>query len=252
MGQLEDKVAVVTGSGSGIGEATALALAREGARVIVAEIDRESGEEMVRAIGQRGGQALFVKTDVTSEGDARALVQAAVETYGRLDCAVNNAGIEGVTARTAECTRENFERVLSVNLMGVFLGMKSQIPQMIAQGGGSIVNVASTMGVVAHPDVPAYVASKHAVVGLTKSTALGTVRDGVRVNAVCPGNTNTPLVKFWSEREPESYRELMSLTPAGRLAEPEEIADAIIWLCSDASSYCTGHALVVDGCYSIQ
>jgi NAD(P)-dependent dehydrogenase (short-subunit alcohol dehydrogenase family) len=252
MGQLEGKVVAVTGSGSGIGEAAALALALEGARVIVAEIDPASGEETVRAIGQRGGQAIFVKTDVTREADAEALVKAAVETYGRLDCAVNNAGIEGLTAPTAECTTENFERVLSINLMGVFLGMKKQIPQMIAQGGGAIVNVASTMGVVAHQDVPAYVASKHAVVGLTKSTALGVVRDGVRVNAVCPGNTNTPLIRAWSEREPESYEGLLEMTPAGRLAEPKEIAHAIVWLCSDVSSYCTGHALVIDGGYTIQ
>jgi len=252
MRRLEGKVAAVTGSGSGIGAAAALALALEGARVIVAEIDTPSGEETVRTIGEQGGQAIFVRTDVTQEADAEALVKAAVEIYGRLDCAVNNAGIEGLTAPTAECTRENFERVFSINVMGVFLGMKNQIPQMISQGGGAIVNVASTMGVVAHQDVPAYVASKHAVIGLTKSTALGTVRDAVRVNAVCPGNTNTPLIRAWSEREPESYKGLLEMTPAGRLAEPREIADAIVWLCSDASSYCTGHALVVDGGYTIQ
>ena len=252
MGQLEDKVAVVTGSGSGIGKATALALAREGARVVVAEIDRESGEETVQTIVRQGGQAIFVKTDVTREADAESLVKAAVETYGRLDSAVNNAGIDGLAGPTAECTRENFERILSVNLMGVFLGMKSQIPQMIAQGGGSIVNVASTMGVVAHHEIPAYVASKHAVIGLTKSTALGTVREGVRINAVCPGNTDTPIIQAMQKDEPESFRGLMGMTPAGRLAEPEEIANAILWLCSDASSYCTGHALLVDGGYSIQ
>ncbi|MAG31761.1 MAG: short chain dehydrogenase [Deltaproteobacteria bacterium] len=252
MGQLEDKVAVVTGSGSGIGKATALALAREGARVVVAEIDRESGEETVQTIVRQGGQAIFVKTDVTREADAESLVKAAVETYGRLDSAVNNAGIDGLAGPTAECTRENFERILSVNLTGVFLGMKSQIPQMIAQGGGSIVNVASTMGVVAHHVIPAYVASKHAVVGLTKSTALGTVREGVRVNAVCPGNTHTPITEAMAKNAPEDLRGLITMTPAGRLAEPEEIANAILWLCSDASSYCTGHALLVDGGYSIQ
>ncbi|MBW1886081.1 MAG: glucose 1-dehydrogenase [Deltaproteobacteria bacterium] len=252
MGQLEDKVIAVTGSGSGIGEATALALAREGAKVLVAEIDSASGQETVRAIGQAGGEAIFVETDVTREPDAEALVKAAVESYGRLDCAVNNAGIEGLTARTADCTRENFERVLSINVMGVFLGMKYQIPQMISQGGGAIVNLASTMGLVGHPDVPAYVASKHAVIGLTKSTALGTVRDGVRVNALCPGNTDTALISAWAEREPEDYKFLMGLTPAGRLAEPAEIAEGVIWLCSDASSYCTGHALVIDGGYTIQ
>ncbi len=228
MGQLEDKVIAVTGSGSGIGEATALALAREGAKVLVAEIDSASGQETVRAIGQAGGEAIFVETDVTREPDAEALVKAAVESYGRLDCAVNNAGIEGLTARTPDCTRENFERVLSINVMGVFLGMKYQIPQMISQGGGAIVNLASTMGLVGHPDVPAYVASKHAVIGLTKSTALGTVREGVRVNAVCPGNTNTAIMESMKKHEPESFRGLMSMTPAGRLAEPEEIANAII------------------------
>ncbi|MBW2271081.1 MAG: SDR family oxidoreductase [Deltaproteobacteria bacterium] len=252
MGQLEGKIVVVTGSGSGIGKATALALAQEGAKVLVAEIDPPSGEETVRAIGQQGGEAVFVKTDVTREADAQALVKAAVATYGRLDCAVNNAGIEGDTARTAECTTENFERVLSINVMGVFLGMKYQIPQMASQGGGAIVNVASTMGVVAHPDVPAYVASKHAVIGLTKSTALGAVQEGIRVNAVCPGNTNTQLIRKWGEREPEAYAQLMGMTPVGRLAEPQEIANAIVWLCSEASSYCTGHALLIDGGFTSQ
>ena len=252
MGQLEGKVAAVTGSGSGIGEAVAMALAREGARVIVAEINPESGQATVEEIGRQGGEATFVKTDVTREADAEALVKAAVSTYGRLDCAVNNAGIEGESAFTADCTPENFERVLSINLMGVFLGLRHQIPQMLSQGGGSIVNVASTMGLVATPDVPAYVASKHAVIGLTKSTALGTVQEGVRVNAVCPGNTDTPLIKAWAGRNPEGYEWLMGMTPAGRFAEPQEIANAVVWLCSDASSYCTGHALVVDGGYTIQ
>ncbi|MAG33834.1 MAG: short chain dehydrogenase [Deltaproteobacteria bacterium] len=252
MGQLEGKIAAITGSGSGIGAACALALAREGAKVLVADIDSASGQETVQAVTELGGEALFVETDVTREADAERLVKTAVETYGRLDCAVNNAGIRGETARTADCSVANFENVLSINVMGVFLGMKYQIPQMISQGGGSIVSMASTMGVVGHPDCPAYVASKHAVIGLTKSTALGVVRDGVRANTVCPGNTNTPLIRSWAENAPTDFELLLAMTPAGRLAEPNEIAEAVVWLCSDASSYCTGHALVVDGAYAIQ
>ena len=252
MGLVDGKIALITGAGSGIGRAAALVFAKEGAKVMVADVMVESGEETVKTINESGGTASFVKADVSQESEVQMMVSKTVETYGRMDCAVNNAGIDGDTAMTADCTKENWDLVIGINLTGVFLGLKYQIPQMQKQGGGAIVNIASTMGVVAHQNVPAYVASKHGVVGLTKSTALGYVTENIRVNAVCPGNTRTAILDHVMKEMPEIYEALMAATPIGRLAEPEEIANAIVWLCSDAASYTTGHAMVVDGCYSIQ
>lgn len=251
-GLVAGKVALVTGAGSGIGRAIALGMAKEGARVVVADIMEKSGQATVREIKDAGGDAVFARADVSQESDARMLVDKAVEIWGRLDCAVNNAGIDGDTAMTADCTRENWDRVIGINLTGVFLGMKYQIPQMLKQGSGAIVNTASTMGIVAHQNVPAYVASKHGVIGLTKSTALGYVKENIRVNAICPGNTRTAILDHVMKERPEIYERLMAATPIGRLAEPEEIANAVVWLCSDLASFVTGHAMVVDGCYSIQ
>jgi len=251
-GQLVGKVGLVTGAASGIGRATALAFAREGAKVIVADSAIEGGEETVRMIQEAGGEAIFVKTDVTLEADTEALVKNTVQRYGRLDCAVNNAGITGEQALTADCSKQNWDRVIAINLTGVFMGMKYQIRQMLKQGGGAIVNTASTLGIVAHAGNPAYTASKHGVVGLTKATALEYVKRNIRVNAVCPGNTRTPIIEYVMRDLPETYQAVMAAMPIGRLAEPDEIASAIVWLCSDAASYCTGHALVVDGCYTIQ
>jgi NAD(P)-dependent dehydrogenase (short-subunit alcohol dehydrogenase family) len=252
MGRLDGKVGLVTGAASGIGRATALAFAREGAKVVVADIAVKEGQETVRMIRKAGGEAIFVKADVSQEADVETMVKKTVEKYGRLECAVNNAGIDGDTALTADCSKQNWDRVIAINLTGVFLGMKYQIPQMLKQGGGAIVNTASTMGLVAHQNVPAYVASKHGVVGLTKSTALGYVKNNIRVNAICPGNTRTAILDRVMKDMPEIYQALMAATPIGRLAEPDEIANAIVWRCSDAASYCIGHALVADGCYSIQ
>ncbi len=251
-GLVAGKVALVTGAGSGIGRAIALGMAKEGARVVVADIMEKSGQATVKEIKDSGGDAVFARADVSQESDARMLVDKAVEIWGRLDCAVNNAGIDGDTAMTADCTRENWDRVIGINLTGVFLGMKYQIPQMLKQGSGAIVNTASTMGIVAHQNVPAYVASKHGVIGLTKSTALGYVKENIRVNAICPGNTRTAILDHVMKERPEIYERLMAATPIGRLAEPEEIANAVVWLCSDLASFVTGHAMVVDGCYSIQ
>jgi len=251
-GLVEGKVCLVTGAGSGIGRAIAIGMAREGAKVMAADIAADAGQATVQQIQDAGGEAAYCEADVSKETDIQAMVNTAVEMYGRLDCAVNNAGIDGDTARTADCSTENWNKVIGINLTGVFLGLKYQIPQMLKQGGGAIVNIASTMGVVAHQNVPAYVASKHGVVGLTKSTALGYVTEKIRVNAVCPGNTRTAILDHVMQRMPEVFESLMAATPIGRLAEPEEIANAVIWLCSDRASFVTGHAMVVDGCYSIQ
>jgi NAD(P)-dependent dehydrogenase (short-subunit alcohol dehydrogenase family) len=252
MGQLDRKVSVITGAASGIGRATALAFAREGARVVVVDVLVNEGNETVRMIKKAGGEAFFVETDVTQESDAEALVSKAVATYGRLDCAVNNAGIEGETALTADCSKDNWDRTIAIDLTGVFLGMKYQIRQMLKQGGGATVNTASTQGLVANAGVPAYVAAKHGVIGLTKSTALAYVKENIRVNAICPGNVHTAILDRYKSWNPDGFQALLGMTPLGRLAEPGEIANAIVWLCSDAASYCTGHALVVDGCYTSQ
>ncbi len=251
-GLVDGKVALVTGAGSGIGRAVAIVMAQEGATIVAADIMSEGGEATVRQIRDAGGDAIFFKADVSQEADAQMLVNKSVETYGQLDCAVNNAGIDGDTGRTADCTKDNWDRVIGINLTGVFLGVKYQVSQMLKQGGGAIVNIASTMGVVAHQNVPAYVASKHGVLGLTKSTALGYVKENIRVNAVCPGNTRTAILDHVMKERPEIYESLMAATPIGRLAEPEEIANAVVWLCSDKASFVTGHAMVADGCYSIQ
>lgn len=251
-GLVEGKIALVTGAASGIGKATAMVLGREGARVVVSDINRDGGRETASKLKEAGGEAIFIEADVADEEDVKKLIDKTVEKWGRLDCAVNNAGIDGDTALTADCTRENWDRVIGINLTGVFLGMKYQIPQMLKQGKGAIVNIASTMGIVAHQNVPAYVASKHGVVGLTKSTALGYVRENIRVNAVCPGNTRTAILDHVMRERPEIYESLMAATPIDRLAEPEEIGNAVVWLCSDFASFVTGHAMVVDGCYSIQ
>ncbi|MCX7907405.1 MAG: SDR family oxidoreductase [Bacteroidetes bacterium] len=242
------RVALVTGGASGIGRATALAFARAGAQVVVSDVAVEGGQRTVSEIQQAGGEALFIQADVSDPQQVQELIQRTFEAYGRLDCAFNNAGIEGAQASTAECTEENWDRVLAINLKGVWLCMKYEIPVMLRQGGGAIVNTASVAGLVGFPNIPAYVASKHGVVGLTKTAALEYAQQGIRINAVCPGVILTPMVERFSP-DPQS---LAAMEPIGRLGRPEEVAEAVLWLCSDAASFVTGVAFPVDGGFMAQ
>lgn len=242
-GQFEDKVTLVTGAASGIGRASALAFAREGASVVVADVDAAGGQETTKQIESNGGRASFVETDVSRSSDVEALVKHTLDTYGRLDIAHNNAGILGPRAITAECSEEDFDRVIAINLKGIFLCMRNELPQMVEQGAGAIVNTCSTSGVIASYALPAYTASKHGVAGLTKTAAVEYIRSGIRINAVCPGFIDTPLTQALGGKA-EGPK---IVVPIGRLGTPEEVAEAVIWLCSDAASYVTGHLLMVDG-----
>ena len=233
----------MTGGSSGIGRATALAFAREGARVVVANRGVAGGEETVRLIGERGGEALFVQTDVVRSADVEALVATAVERYGRLDFAFNNAG-NGVRAHTADITEEQWDDMIDVNLKGVWLCMWHEILQMLPRGGGAIVNMSSMVGMVGLPGNAAYTAAKHGVAGLTRVAAREYAGAGIRINAVCPGFIEAPMTA-WDD--PATVGQVSALTALGRMGGPEEVAEAVIWLCSDAASHATGHPLVVDG-----
>jgi NAD(P)-dependent dehydrogenase (short-subunit alcohol dehydrogenase family) len=243
--RLDGKVAMVTGAGSGIGQAAALALAAEGARLILADLG--SAEHTRRQIVDAGGAALAVKCDVTQEDDVRTLVAQALGEYGRLDCAFNNAGIEGTAERAVHETEEvDWQRVIATNLTGVWLSMKHQVPAML-NDGGSIVNGASVAGLVGFDRNAAYVASKHAVLGLTKTAALEYAAQGIRVNAVCPGVVRTAFTDRFTGGTAEGEAPYTAAIPLGRLAEPAEVARSVVWLCSAESSYVTGHGLVIDG-----
>lgn len=246
-GRLDGKIALITGGGSGIGQATALVFAREGAKVVVADVLVEGGEATVSQIKKGGGDAVFVKTDVSQDAEVEALVQKAVATYGRLDCAFNNAGIAGAAARTADYTQKQWDRVIGINLTGVWLCMKYEIAQMVKQGGGAIVNTASVAGLVGFRHGPAYVAAKHGVVGLTKTAALEYAKANIRVNAVCPGVINTPMFEKGLQIDPRIADTMAAREPIGRLGKPEEIAEAVVWLCSEAASFVTGLPMAVDG-----
>lgn len=244
---MKGKVALVTGGSSGIGRATALAFAREGARVVVADLQYEGGEETVRLILDGGGEAVFVHADVADAAEVDAMVRGAVEAFERLDYAFNNAGIEGSTAPTAECTEENWDRVIGVNLKGTWLCMRAEIREMLRRGGGAIVNCSSVAGLVGFPGIPAYTASKHGILGLTRTAALEYAQQGIRVNAVCPGVIRTAMVERFTHQDPQTEAQLVASEPVGRMGTPEEIAAAVLWLCSDAASFVTGHAMAVDG-----
>lgn len=245
-GELAGKVGLVTGGASGIGRATALAFAAAGARVVVADLNADGAQATVELIRAAGGEARCMPADVSEAGQVEALVRETVAAYGRLDCAFNNAGISQYGTPIPELPEDVWDRVIRVNLRSVFLCMKYEIPQLIRQGGGAIVNTASGYGLKGARGNAAYVASKHGIVGLTKVAALENAQAGVRVNALCPGWTETPLIAARLQ-DPEFRARILASEPMGRVGRPEEIAAAVVWLCSDAASFVTGHALSVDG-----
>ncbi len=246
------KVALVTGGGSGIGRASCLVFAREGARVAVADVDLAGAEETVRLIEGAGGSGVGFRVDVTKSGEVESLVERVVEDFGRLDCAFNNAGVGGEVENTHEYPEDDWDRVIDVNLKGVWLCMKYEIPVMLRQGGGAIVNTASIYGLSGAGGYIAYNAAKHGVVGVTRTAALEYAEVGIRVNAVCPGYILTPMTIPGIEANPELERRMVSQTPMGRMGKPEEIAEAVVWLCSDGASFVTGHTMTPDGGYMAQ
>jgi NAD(P)-dependent dehydrogenase (short-subunit alcohol dehydrogenase family) len=246
MGALEGKAALVTGGGSGVGRASAIAMARAGAMVTVADVNEDGGKETAALVLEKGADVDFVRADVTQPDDVAAMVDKTVARWGHLDCAVNNAGTTGASAPTADYTLDDWARTIELNLTSVFLCLKHEIPVMLERGG-AIVNMASGAGLVGFPGLPAYVASKHGVVGLTRAAAMEYAGQGVRINAICPGSTRTPMLEGFIGGDEQVERMLTRPIPVGRLGRPEEIAEAVVWLCSDAASFVVGHALAVDG-----
>jgi NAD(P)-dependent dehydrogenase (short-subunit alcohol dehydrogenase family) len=248
----EGKVAVVTGSAHGIGRASARLFARHGAAVVVADVDEDNGQATAKLIEGDGGRARFVRTDVSVPGDVERMVETAVREFGGLHLAHNNAGIVGAGAPIADMAIEDWDRGIGVMLTGVFLGIRYEVPAMLASGGGSIVNTSSGAGLIGFPGMANYVAAKHGVIGLTKTAALEYAQQGIRVNCVCPGTARSKMVNDWLGGIAENEAQVVALHPIGRIAEPEEIAEVVIWLCSDAASFMCGAAVAADGGYTIQ
>lgn len=251
-GILDGKVALITGAASGIGRATSRVFAREGARLVLADVAEAGGQETLRMVADAGGDAIFVRTDVAKAAEVDAVVAKAVETFGRLDCAFNNAGIAGAAKLTHEYSEEEWGRVLAINLTGVWLCMRAEIAQMLKQGGGAIVNTSSIMGLTGAIRVPAYTAAKHGVAGLTRAAALEYGRHGIRINAVCPAPIYTPMLMGAFEKRPDIERRYARSEPMKRLGQPEEVGEAVAWLCSERASYVTGVPMPVDGGYMAQ
>jgi NAD(P)-dependent dehydrogenase (short-subunit alcohol dehydrogenase family) len=242
------KVALITGAASGLGRATALLFAEKGAKVVVSDVAVEGGHETVSMIQAIGGEATFIVCDVANEASVTELITKTVEVYGRLDCGINNAGIGGLWTATHKYPTDNFEKVMAINTTGVFMCMREELKVMTQQGSGAIVNVASVAGLSGFPNNVAYAASKHAVVGMTKSAGLEYAKKGIRVNAACPVFTITPMVTgMFDVIGDEMKDKLEASIPMKRFGKPEEIAEAIVWLCSDSASFITGHALPIDG-----
>jgi NAD(P)-dependent dehydrogenase (short-subunit alcohol dehydrogenase family) len=246
----QNKVAIVTGGSFGIGRTAAIAFAARGAKVAIGDWTEDN--ETLKAIKSNGGEAIFVKCDVSKDADVKNLVSKTLSQFGRLDFAFNNAGIEGSSAPTHECSEENWDKTIGVNLKGVWLCLKYEIMQMLKTGGGAIVNNASIAGLVGFTNIPAYVASKHGVIGLTKNAALEYAKAKIRVNVVCPGVIKTPMIDRFTGKSKEVEKQFENMEPVGRLGQPEEVAEAVMWLCSDASSFVTGDAIPVDGGWTAQ
>lgn len=243
----DGEVALVTGASSGIGRATATAFAASGARVALADLQTDPGEELAAALRADGADAHFFAADMAEADDVKAMVAGVIERWGRLDAAFNNAGVEGETAPTAECTVANWDRVLAINLTGVFHCMRHEIPAMLEGGGGAIVNCSSVAGSVGFAGIPAYVASKHGLIGLSRTAALEYAQQNIRVNTVSPGVIRTPMVERFTQGDPEALAALEAMEPVGHIGEPQDVANMVVWLCSDRASFVTGADFAVDG-----
>lgn len=241
-------VALVTGASSGIGRATAKAFAREGYTTVLADVHEDQGKDAAAECEAEGATSRFIRCDVSDESSVQNLIREIVSGFGRIDAAFNNAGIEGEQAPTGECTTANFDRVIAVNLRGVFLCMREELRQMTKQEtGGVIVNTSSVAGLVGLPGIPAYDASKHGIVGLTRTAALEYAQQKIRVNAICPGAIETPMLERFMGGRADGREEMIRIEPIGRIGTPEEIASAVLWLCGDKASFVTGQALAADG-----